>query len=427
MLEKALARGKLSHLDRAFITETVYGVLRQRSYLDWILDQKMERPFSRLSARLRNLLRIGAYQILFLSKVPDSAAVNEAVKLSRGIGGSRVAGFVNAVLREVARNPSVSFPEVDADPVGHITTRYSHPSWLVRRWIRRYEADQVMRLCRANNQKAPLTARANPLLTTPGSLKRSLLEEGVRSESCVLSPVGLKISLQGSGRALSDLAAYRRGEFYIQDEGAQLIGFIVDPKPGERILDACAAPGGKASHMAELMGNRGQIIALDTRKDRLDRLKENIARLGHTIIKPVLADTAQAIENLGTRSFDRILVDAPCSGLGLLRRNPEGRWKKTEELIGQYASLQLRILERVAPLLKPGGVLVYSTCTTEPEENEEVADAFIRAHASYKLGIGRPFLPEAAAGLITKEGFFSTIFNSHQMDSFFAAQMTKEG
>ncbi|HLB95170.1 MAG TPA: methyltransferase domain-containing protein, partial [Nitrospiria bacterium] len=206
---------------------------------------------------------------------------------------------------------------------------------------------------------------------------------------------------------------------------AQLVSLIVDPKPQERILDVCTAPGGKATHIAELMENRGEMIALDVSESRLNRLRQNTKRLGLTIIKPLLADATQDLSHLGQASFDRILVDAPCSGLGLLRRNPEGKWKKTEDLIGHYQSIQRQILHQVALLLKPGGVLVYSTCTIEPEENELVVGAFLKEHPEFRVEGLWEMLPEAAAGLITAEGAFNTMLNPFEMDQFYAVRLIK--
>ena len=427
VLEQALAHRGLSRLDRAFITELVYGVLRQRGYLDWILSQRTRRPGRKPAPRLRNLLRMGAYQILFLSKVPTSAAVNESVKLAKTLGGKPVAAFVNAVLRGVARNRTFSFPDSETDPVAHVAARYSHPPWMVRRWIGRYGLDRTLRLCQANNTQAPLTIRANRFRTTRDDLAKALEREGIRSEPCPAAPEGLRLKgiASESGSSLSNLASYRRGEFYVQDEAAQLVSLIVDPKPQERILDACTAPGGKATHIAELMENRGEIIALDVSESRLNRLRQNTKRLGLTIIKPLLADATQDLSHLGQASFDRILVDAPCSGLGLLRRNPEGKWKKTEDLIGHYQSIQRQILHQVALLLKPGGVLVYSTCTIEPEENELVVGAFLKEHPEFRVEGLWEMLPEAAAGLITAEGAFNTMLNPFEMDQFYAVRLIK--
>jgi 16S rRNA (cytosine967-C5)-methyltransferase len=404
----------------------VYGVLRRRGTIDFILSAKTRKPLSKISTRLLNVLRLGAYQILFLSKTPASAAVDESVKLARALGGKPVAGFVNAVLREIARHPDVDYPDLRGDPVAHIAARYSHPAWMVVRWIGRYGVEETIRICRANNEPAPLTIRANRLRTDPEALAAALGREGVRSEPCRISPVGLRLHLEASGRALTDLESFKSGLFYVQDEAAQLVSLMVDPKPGEAALDACAAPGGKTSHLAEMMNDRGRIVALDPSENRLKRLKENAARLGHAVIETLRADAAGGIERLAPASFDRILVDAPCSGLGVLRRNPEGKWTKTESGILRFRAVQIRILRHVAPLLKPGGVLVYSTCTTEPEENEQVVDSFRDEFSGFETDDPALRLPETASGLITGAGAFNSLPNTDRMDSFFAVRMIRK-
>jgi len=296
---------------------------------------------------------------------------------------------------------------------------------MVGRWLARFGPDETMRICRANNEPAPLTIRVNRLRTFPEELAGALGRECVRSYPSRISPCGLVLHLEDSGRMLSDLDSYRRGLFYVQDEAAQLVGLMAAPRPGESVLDACAAPGGKTTHLSELMENRGRIVALDPSEARLRRLKENAARLGHAAIEWFRADASKKIDRLAPASFDRILVDAPCSGLGVLRRNPEGKWKKTEDRIRHYQGVQIRILANVAALLKPGGVLVYSTCTTEPEENEQVVDAFRGEHPAFEPDASPGILPESAAGLIPGPGLFNSLPNTDRMDSFFAVRMIR--
>lgn len=423
VLEKALTDPGLPRRDRAFITELVYGSLRQRAYLDFAIDRYLDRPPARVSGRLRCLLRLGAYQLLFLSRVPASAAVNETVRLARSLGGRGVTGFVNAVMRQTARSGAPEAPPLAEDPVRHISIRYSHPEWLVSRWVKRYGIEPTIRITRENNLPAPLTVRVNRLKTTREALIVSLEAEGVRAEPCAVSEDGIRLTLGDGSRGVPALKSFVRGDFYVQDEAAQLVTALVDPQPGERILDACAAPGGKTTHMAERMDDRGRIVALDADRSRLRPLVENVKRLGITIIEPSTADVTRSLARLGRGTFDRVLVDAPCSGFGLLRRNPEARWRKTEDLIFQYHSRQVAILAAVAPVLKPGGVLVYSTCTTEPEENERVVEKFRMAHSSFVLEDVGPLLPGTAAGFIPGTGTFSTVSNPFQMDAFFAARM----
>ena len=351
--------------------------------------------------------------------------MNESVKLSKTVGGRPIGSLVNGILRSIVRDQTFKFPDVDSDPVEYVASRYSHPAWLVNRWIKRYGIEKTIEYCKDNNEKAPLTIRVNRIRTTADELMKNLDQEGVSSRPTGIAPEALQLDLSSTGKSITALASYRRGEFYIQDEASQLVSLVVDPKPGEWILDACAAPGGKSTHMAELMGNPGKVVALDIREGRLNLVKENADRLGHSMIEPKLGDASKVLSGFGESTFDRILVDAPCSGLGLLRRNPEGKWKKTEEIIHDYQSIQKEILHRVSSLLKPKGVLVYSTCTTEPEENEEVVETFIDSHPSFHLEDIRAFLPVSVSGEALEGGFLKTMFNAFRMDSFFIARLIK--
>jgi len=376
----------------------------------------------RQSIKLKNLLRLGAYQILFLDRVPPSAAVNESVRLAKTLGEGAIAGFVNAVLRAMTRAGTIPLPDPADDPILHLSVKYSHPEWLVRRWLARLGPERTAALCAANNEIPPVTVRVNILHTTRDALAAELNRSGIEVTACRISPSGLM--LRGVS-GLTDLPTYERGDFYVQDEAAQLVGWTVDPKPVERILDACAAPGGKSTHLAELMGDRGEITAADAGEKRLGRIEENARRLGLGSIRPVAADLTGDAAVLGLIPYDRILVDVPCSGLGILRRNPEAKWYKTEEVIGKMAALQNRILAKAATLLKPGGVLVYSTCTTEPEENENVVGSFLGRFPEFRLENLRSLWPES--GLVTPEGWLNTILNPYGMDHFFAARLIKGG
>jgi 16S rRNA (cytosine967-C5)-methyltransferase len=403
-------------------------VLRRRGTLDWVIGRFTTHAHRRQSVKLKNLLRLGAYQIFFLDRVPASAAVNESVRLAKTLGEGAIAGFVNAVLRSMTRAETIPLPDAAEDPILHISVKQSHPEWLVKRWLPRLGPERTVALCDANNEIPPVTVRVNPMRTTREALAAELKRAGIDVTPCRISSSGLMLRDVAD---LTELSAYQRGDFYVQDEAAQLIGFAVAPKPGERILDACAAPGGKSTHLAELMGDRGEVVAADAGAKRLERIVENAGRLGLASIRPVAADMTRDLAALGDAPYDRILVDAPCSGLGILRRNPDAKWYKTEAVIGRMAALQLKIMDQVAPLLKQGGVLVYSTCTTEPEENENVVGAFLSRHPDFQLDSLRPLWPESPgqpvrqAGLVTPEGYLNTTLNPYQMDHFFAARLIR--
>jgi 16S rRNA (cytosine967-C5)-methyltransferase len=413
--------GGLSVRDRGLMTELVYGVLRYRNRLDWVLGQFCRKSVQKLSPTLRNILRMGAYQILFLDRIPARAVVDEAVDLTQRKGVKGLGGFVNAVLRSLDRDrTAITYPDLKTDPVRYLSVYYSHPEWMVSRWLKRYGPERATALCQANNQIPPVTLRTNTLLTTRESLEAQLKNEGVEVEGCAVSPLALRVK----DGVVTQTAAYRQGWFYVQDEAAQLVVLGLAPRPGEVILDACAAPGGKTTYMAQVMGNNGRIIALDLKPQRLEVVRENCERLGIRVVEYLVGD-GRAVKGLKKIKFDRILVDAPCSGLGVLRRNPEGKWTKTEDLIHHYARLQLEILEGVSPWLKEGGVLMYSTCSTEPEENEQAVRRFLSAHPEYRIQNLKEDLPPAASSMITPEGFLSTLLNRESMDGFFAAKLVK--
>ncbi len=334
----------------------------------------------------------------------------------------------------MTRAETIPLPDLTDDPILHISVKYSHPEWLVKRWLSRLGPERASALCVENNEIPPVTVRVNLLRTTRDALAAELHRAGIDVMPCRVSSSGLM--LRGVAH-LTELPAYQRGDFYVQDEAAQLVGFAVAPKHGERILDACAAPGGKSTHLSMLMGDRGEVVAADAGAKRLERIVENARRLGLTSIRPVAADVTRDWAALGDRPYDRILVDAPCSGLGVLKRNPEAKWHKTEAVIETMAALQTKILDKVAPLLKHGGVLVYSTCTTEPEENESGVDSFLARRPDFRLESLQSLWPESGrpgpacpaggrqAGLVTSEGTLNTILNPYQMDHFFAARLIR--
>lgn len=415
LIDRYLDRHQLERRERALLTELVYGVLRQRGFLDWQIDR-----FSKVGAiqpAIRNLLRIALYQILFLDKIPPSAAVNTSVELAKEAGGIAAGRFVNGLLRNLLRQKE-TLPKPDpADPVAFIAVTASHPEWMVRRWVTRWGREKTIALCRANNEIPPTTLRVNMLKTDRAALQEKLKAEGGTVQPTALSPEGLFLK----GVSLASLPSYAAGEFYVQDEGAQLISFLVDPRPGERILDLCAAPGGKSSHLAELMKGKGEVVATDIDPDRIALIQDNLQRLqtSGVRVEPLAEATAPG------RMYDRVLVDAPCSALGILRRIPEGKWKKKPAIIPSYAREQRALLEGAIQHLKVGGRLVYATCSTEPEENEEVVAALTAAHPELKREHPAESLPAPARKYIDSNGYFTTLLNSDRMDQFFAVRWLK--
>ncbi len=362
--------------DGDLLQHLVRGTLTYRARLDHILAPYLKKPLSRQHAKLRNLLRLGVYQLQYLDRVPPYAVVSESVIIARHILGNPVAKLVNAVLRGVAedRKPVV-FPDFDRDPVAYIALKTSHPQWLVARWIECYGIDETRALCEFDNAQPTLTIRPNALRTTPDTLRDQLALEGigtefVGSDLLSVSPVG----------HLFQSRAYCDGLFSVQGTGAAMVVPLLDPQPGEAVLDLCSAPGGKAIAMAERMKNRGFILATDLYPRRLEMLKKNTHRLGVACVYPLAADARYLAVN---RLFDRVLVDAPCSSLGILSHHPDLRWRKFD--IRGLSRLQRALIERAADYVCPGGVLVYSTCTLEPEENERVVEDFLSDHSDFRI------------------------------------------
>jgi 16S rRNA (cytosine967-C5)-methyltransferase len=410
------ARPAFDARDRAFILELVYGTLRNRARLDWALDRFSARPVEGTDAGTRNILRLGAYQMLFLDRVPVSAAVNTAADLAKVHG--KKSSYVNGLLRNLDRKrSSITYP---GEPDRRLAVFYSHPEWLVRRWRERFGAETAERLLKENNRPAPLGIRTNTLKTTRDELKAELALQGAEAVDTAFSASGLELL---SSPGIRSLPAYTQGFFMVQDQAAQLVGLMVAPEPGDTVLDACAAPGGKATHLAELMQDQGTVIALENDPGRMRKVLENSERLGTTIVVPTLGDAAKYQRG----GFDKILIDAPCSGLGVLRRHPDGRWNKSERTIRERAVGQRRILENCANLLKPGGALVYATCTTEPEENEEIIAAFLSGPGNgFAIDDLRPYLPERAATLVDEKGFFHSYPQATEMDGFFGARLVRK-
>jgi len=446
-LDRISAAASLDQRDRALAMELVYGVLRLRSLLDWRVNQVSDRPVERLPPPIRWILRLGAYQILVLTKIPPRAAVHETVELVRGTrlhNQAHWTGFVNAVLRALLRSPDVPLPDPSSDPsinpIGSLSLRYSCPAWMVERWIARLGIEGTTTLCRQMAAEPPLTLRVNTIRLQRDELLSAFHAAGIVARPTEVGPDGLIVERGGSP---AELPLFREGGFYIEDEAAQLIPRLLGPQLGERVLDACAAPGGKTTHLAALMQNHGEVIALDRSLPRLRLLRENLLRLGATNVKSFVYDlaTLPVTERLPQRMarphtsadvpadleqpFDQILLDAPCSAFGVLRRHPEAKWQKSVAMLSDLHRTQLDLLSRTSRLLRPGGVIVYSTCSTESEETTQVVDRFSEAHPEFVQESVAPELPPVAQSFVNARGEFCSAVNAFDMDGFFAARFRR--
>ncbi|MFH1487623.1 MAG: 16S rRNA (cytosine(967)-C(5))-methyltransferase RsmB, partial [Pseudomonadota bacterium] len=360
---KALADVFLHHLllderDRAFTSHLVQGVLRWRMRLDWMIEQASDFPLKKIDPSVLNILRLALYQIFFLDKVPDSAAVNEAVNQCKRLHAPHIGSFVNGILRNICRGKDqITFPEKGKDPAFFLSVYYSCPLWMVKKWIREWGTEWAEGFLDASNRVPPLTIRTNTLKIDRPGLLRVMEEEGLKGIPTPFAPEGIEV--EGMRGRVDASPAFIKGLYQVQDQAAQITSRLLAPRPGERILDLCAGLGGKTTHLAALMGDQGLIVALDTNRRRLVSLTESCVRLGIRSISPVTADASKGLSGLFSAAFDRILIDAPCSGLGTLSRHPDGKWRRREKDIQPLARLQREILRQAAPHLRKGGKMLY--------------------------------------------------------------------
>lgn len=420
LMDRELTRGQLNGPDRGLFAELVFGVLRRQGTLDHILTGLLTQPLLKLEPQVLILLRLGLYQLFYLDRIPESAAVNESVNMAKQII-PRASGLVNAVLRNYLRHKdTITYPDPIAAPAASIAARHSHPAWLVKQWFAQLGEKETELLAAASSLQPPLTLRANTLRVTRDDLLQRLLDNGITSTACMFSPYGIQIEGRHN---IPGLPGYREGFFTVQDEASQMAAILLAPLSGERIIDTCAAPGGKATHLAQLMNNQGQVLAMDLSKLKLPLINETAQRLGITIINTRSADLLNSAA-FPKDAFDKVLLDAPCSGLGVIRRNPEAKWRLTTEDIVRLAATQKTMLKNAVRLLKPGGTILYSTCSTSSEENEQVINDFLSRHNNCMLENLNDVFPQFSQ-LFTKEGMFRSWPHRHGMDGFFAARLTK--
>jgi 16S rRNA (cytosine967-C5)-methyltransferase len=425
-LPAALARVRArlpDERDRALCGEIATGTLRWQAAFDHVIAAFARRPAARLDPEVRDVLRMTAFQLLHLDRIPASAAVNDAVDLTRKAGKKSASGLVNAVLRRISRERGrLPLPPRPAEgdraaTIAYLATTLSHPAWLATRWLDRYGFPDAEAWALFDNAPAALTLRANRLRTSPGDLAAALRGHGVECEPARFAPDALVV--RSGNPLLTPLAD--TGAFIVQDEASQLVALLAGAREGETVLDACAAPGGKTIGMAAAMGDRGLVVATDIRGRRVELLARTVRRAGTACVRVVRADAASSLPF--APAFDLALLDAPCSGLGTLRRDPDIRWRRRADELAGFASLQLAMARQVASVLRPGGRLLYSTCSSEPEENEQVVEHFLAEHQAFERDRG--FVPAPLAGFRTPEGHFRTFPFRDGLEAFFASMLVK--
>ncbi|MHB8841953.1 MAG: 16S rRNA (cytosine(967)-C(5))-methyltransferase RsmB [Candidatus Aquicultor sp.] len=420
LLPKKLQESDLDRRDKAFATELTYGTLRAKGMLDWVIQQFSKQKLDKIPDLVLDLIRMSVYQIMYMD-VPDHAAVNEAVLIAKKNFHPGIAKFVNGLLRTIAREKdNLPWPDKEKDPVRYISLKYFHPLWIVKMWIEEFGIEETEALCKADNRPPRLMIRVNTLKATPEKLAAELKEAGWQVEPGMYVPEALVVK---GGGDITRLPQFKEGQFYIQDESSMIIAHVVDPQPGETILDVAAAPGGKTTHMAQLMQNKGQILSVDVNPTRVNLLKQNIQRMDATIAQAIKAD-ATKLKSVIKKPVDRILCDAPCSGLGVLARRPDARWTKKPEQIEELSSLQTEIITAVADFVKPGGVLVYSVCTLTRQETKLVVDRFLRIREDFYVDDVAPYLPEPLREDV-RDGMIQLLPSKHGIDGLFIARLRR--
>lgn len=416
LLDNEMCNTEIDGADKALLYEIVHGVVRWMGRLDWVLNGFYKGQFSKAIPNLKNGLRVALYQILFLDRVPDYAAVNEAVEFVKKLQGQKPADLTNAILRNIIRNKNaIRFPDPEEDLPGFLCAYYSHPSWMVKRYLKRFGKEQTEKLLLANNEKPYLTLKINSLKTNPEEFKKLLESVNLRFTQGKYLPEFFKL------QNLTNITAweyFRKGYFNIQDESAGLACKLLDVKPDMSVLDLFAAPGGKSAYIAGLINDRAEITAVDKFESRLKLLEKNIERLGIKSIKPVAADAMLFNGEL----FDRVLADIPCSGTGTISKKPDIKWKKDLLDIQLLNDVQYKLLNKAASLVKPGGFLVYSTCSIEPEENFEIVKKFLQNNKNFQLKNSSEIFP---AELIDENGCIQTLPHIHRTDGAFAAKLIR--
>ena len=431
-LHHTLAQSNMASADRRLATDLVYGTLRWRGRIDYLLGDALDRKLDSIEPLVLTTLRMGAYQIHYSDRIPDTAAVDEAVRCARALGAERATGLVNATLRRVARErEKIVFPDWKQDPLGHLEHALSLPRWIAERWLEDH-GDAAPALAEACNRPPPHTIRANLQRGTRDQLLGQIRENFPDALPCTLASRG--IVLGRSGDAGRD-SRFREGLYTVQDEASQAVVDLLDVAPHHRVLDLCAAPGTKTTAIAEQLSDQGSVLALDRHRGRLGLVAQSARRLGLRGISTLTRDATRSLDDLplaagestptGGAQFHRVLVDAPCSGLGALRRNPDARWRLRASDPLRLGAIQSSLLERAAQVVSPGGSLVYSTCTVLREENELIVDRFLETHSNFQL-VDPKTLPPTLASVLDERGLMRCHPHINDSDGFFAARLERK-
>jgi len=418
-ISKVFLNKNITYVNKRFIRQLVYGVLENKIYLDYIISKLSNIQFKKINDNILHILRLGLYQIIFLDKTPNSAAVNESVKLAKKVS-YRYSGFVNGVLRNFIRNRElINLPDSADSPVQYLSIKYSHPKWLVKKWIEEFGFNFTEELIKNNNEPPLLTIRVNTLKTSRDFLVEELRMSGVLCEKSEIANEAIVIKHLKDN--IESLKAYKNGYFQIQDESSMLVGHVLSPKENEFIIDVCSAPGGKATHIAQLMNNKGKILSRDIHSHKLRLIEENAKRLGISIIETQEFNGLNLDENLINKA-DRVLIDAPCSGFGIIRRKPEIRYFRCLKDLDELTKLQYKLLNINSKYVKINGILVYSTCTIQKEENNLLIQNFLNNNSNFVLEDINKYLPHKIKSNMKTLQLYPHI---HNTDGFFISRLKR--
>lgn len=425
LIDFELKNNELNDLDKALLNELSHGVIRWLRRLDWFLNGFYRGQYEKCLSDVKNAMRVALYQIIFLNKIPYSAAVNEAVEFIKKLRGDKHAGVVNGLLRTIIRTlDSLVWPTREIDEVNYLGIIQSHPNWMVRRWVKRFGFDDAEKLCEANNQRPMLTLRINKAKTTVEEVEHYLQQQGMVSRR------GKYLDYFLHTRMMSKIyndEYFKKGYFTIQDESAGLMSELLKADEDNLILDVCAAPGGKSSHISEIMNSKGKIISIDKYLTKVDIMKRNFERLDTKNIsvyhEDIQAPKSELLRENLLNKVDKVLVDAPCTGLGVISKKPDIKWKREVEDILKLQTIQLEILNKASEYVKDGGALVYSTCTTEEEENQEVIYKFLAEHSEFEIDNASKYV---TSEVVNEKGFVEVFPHKHGIDGAFGARLIKK-
>jgi 16S rRNA (cytosine967-C5)-methyltransferase len=420
-LDRALQRATLLDSDRRLVTDLLYGSVRRQRTLDFIIDQLATKKSHQQPTELRTIIHLGLYQLRYQERIPASAAVNTTVELAKENGFAGLTGFVNGLLRQYIRSVAASpdFLKLPENPVEGLGILHSFPDWIIQVWLEQLGLVETEKLCEWMNQTPTIDLRINPLRTSIEAVETALKSAGILARRMPNLPQALR--LIGNTGSIQQLPGFKDGWWVVQDASAQLVGHLLDPQPGEVIVDACAAPGGKTTHIAELIQDRGTVWAGDRNASRLRKLKENAQRLNLHSIQICTGDSRNLPQFYN--AADRVLLDAPCSGLGTLHRHADARWRQTPESVQELSTLQKELLAHTSKFVKAGGVLVYATCTLHPAENEDVITQFLTENTDWQIEPPSPNSLDSC--YTTPQGWLKVWPHNQDMDGFFMVRLRK--